>query len=157
MNLYGDRRQGVHGYPIPLDGGLYATQLGRFLDIFPQNQVRIYLYESYRADPRAVLRDILVFLGVDPNYPIDMSHRHNETSVRRFPGIEKLRQRILGNVPVSAWLPPSVSNALRKLYNRQRGSFTIDPQDRQMVIDYYRDEILLAQDLIGSDLSAWLR
>src|SRR5882724_5885194 len=63
MNLYGDRRQGVHGYPIPLDGGLYATQLGRFLDIFPRNQVRIYLYESYRADPRAVLRDILAFLG----------------------------------------------------------------------------------------------
>jgi SAM-dependent methyltransferase len=157
MNLHGDRRQGVHRYPIPLDGGLYATQLGRFLDIFPRNQVRIYLYESYRADARAVLRDILAFLGVDPNHPIDMSHRHNETLVPRFPAMARLRQRILGNVPLIAWLPAPAGNALRKLYHRQKNSFVIDPDDRRMVIDYYRDEIRRTEDLIGTDLSAWLR
>jgi hypothetical protein len=33
----------------------------------------------------------------------------------------------------------------------------IDPDDRRMVIDYYRDEIRRTEDLIGTDLSAWLR
>jgi Sulfotransferase family len=156
MHLHGDRRNGAHRYPIPLDGGLYATQLGRFLDIFPRNQVRIYLYESYRSDAQAVLRDILAFLGVDSNHPIDMSHRHNETLVPRFPALARLRQRILGNLPLIAWLPAPVGDALRNLGNRQKSSFVIDPDDRLMVIDYYRDEILRTEDLIGADLSAWL-
>ena len=59
-------------------------------------------------------------------------------------------------MPLIAWLPSPAGNALRKLYNRQKGSFVIDPDDRRMVIDYYRDEILRAEELIGTDLSAWL-
>ena len=157
LDAHGDRRRGVHGYPVPLDGGLYATQLGRFLDIFPRNQVRVYLYESYRADPHAVLRDILAFLGVDPNYPIDVSQRHNETLVPRFPTIARLRQQILRNVPLIAWLPAPAGNALKKLSHRRRSSFVMDPDARRLVVDYYRDEILRTEGLIGTDLSAWLR
>jgi hypothetical protein len=33
----------------------------------------------------------------------------------------------------------------------------MNPDDRRMVIDYYRDELLRTQDLIGVDLSRWLR
>jgi len=33
----------------------------------------------------------------------------------------------------------------------------MDAADRRMAIDYYRDEILRTADLIGRDLSAWLR
>ena len=139
------------------DGGRYATQLQRFVDLFPREQIRIYLYESFRADAQAVMRDIFAFLGVDPHHPIDMSHRHNETLVPRFPAVARLRQRILGNVPLSTWLPGPAGNALRNFYYRRKGDFAIDPDDRRMVIDYYRDEILRAEDLIGRDLSAWLR
>jgi hypothetical protein len=157
MHSTGDRRKEVHRYPIPLDGGLYATQLGRFLDIFPRDQVRVYLYESYRADPRALLRDLFTFLGVNPDHPIDLSKRHNETYVRRFPALEKLRQRIIGNVPITTWLPTSASTVLQKLYNRKKSGFSIEPEDRRMVIEYYREEIRRTESLIGADLSAWLR
>ena len=157
MHSGGDRRHEVHRYPIALDGGLYATQLARFLDIFPRDQVRVYLYEAYRADGRAVLRDIFAFLGVDPDQPIDVSCRHNETVVPRFPAIDELRHRILGNASLTGWLPVRVSHALREFYNRRRGNFTLDPEDRRLVIDYYRDEILRTQDLIGRDLAGWLR
>jgi hypothetical protein len=33
----------------------------------------------------------------------------------------------------------------------------MDPADRALVIDHYRDEILRTGDLIDRDLSAWLR
>ncbi len=156
INQRGDRRLEAPGFPIPLDGGFYATQLGRFMDNFPRNQMRIYLYEAFRADAGAVVRDILAFLGVDPNYPIDLSRRHHETLAPRFPAMVRLRRRFLANAPLDAWLPAPVANALRKLYYRSKGSLVIDPDDRKMVIDYYRDEILRAQDLIGQDLSRWL-
>jgi hypothetical protein len=63
----------------------------------------------------------------------------------------------IGSVPLIAWLPAPAGEALRKLYHRQKSSFVIDPDVRRMVIDCYRDEIRRTEDLIGTDLSAWLR
>jgi len=156
LKAMNDRGQAVH-HPVPLDGGLYATHLQRFFDRFPPDQVRVYLYEAFRADAAAVLRDILAFLGVDPDQPIDVSRRHNETMVPRFPALDRLRRRILGNASLTWWLPAPAGRALRELYHRRKRAFPMDPDDRRMVIDYYRDEILRAADLIGRDLSAWLR
>ena len=35
-----------------LEGGLYATNLQRFFSAFPREQIRVYLYDDYRNDPR---------------------------------------------------------------------------------------------------------
>jgi hypothetical protein len=152
-----DRRQRMQRHPIPLDCGLYATHLQRFFDVFPRDQIRIYLYEAYLADARAVLRDIFGFLGVNADHPIDTSHRHHKTLVPQFPMIMRLRQRIFGKVPLTGWLPATVSKTIRGICHRGREHFVLAPEDRRMVIDYYRDEIQRTQDLIGHDLSAWLR
>ena len=137
--------------------GLYATHLRRFLDTFPRDSMRFYLYEDYCADPQTVLRDVFAFLGVDPAYPIDVSHRHNRTMVPRFPILHAFRRRVLKDVPPMAWLPGGARRLLRRLYRRPRPQGLMDPEDRRIVIDYYRDEILRTADLIGRDLSAWLR
>jgi hypothetical protein len=149
--------KGRPGLLRQLDGGLYATHLNRFFGHFPRDQIRVYLYESYRRDAPAVLRDIFSFLGVAPNQPIDLSQRHNETVVPRFPAIDRLRHRIFGDLSFVAWLPATARRSLREFYNRRSGKFEMAPDDRKMAIDYYRDEILRTQDLIGRDLSAWLR
>jgi hypothetical protein len=151
----GDR--GPEGLLRQLDGGMYATHLRRFLEVFPREQIRIYLYDSYRTDAPAVLRDIFGFLGVSPAQPIDMTFRHNETLMPRFPVLHGWRQRFLGNTPLTRWLPVATQRTLHSLYNRPRGHQSMDPEDRQMVVAYYREEILRTQDLIERDLSAWLR
>jgi len=157
MQMKPDRRQGMQPHPIPLDCGLYAMHLQRFLAVFPREQIRIYLHETYRADARAVLRDIFGFLGVNADHPIDISRRHNETMVPRFPLLHRLRRRLFGNAPLGTWMPTTVNRTLRSFYNRPKDRSGLDPADRRLVIDYYRDEILRTQDLIGRDLSAWLR
>lgn len=156
MQAKGAQSSGIPD-PIPLEGGFYATHLQRFLDLFPREQVRFYLYESFRSDPRGVLRDLLTFLGVDPDHPIDLSRRLNETSVLRFPALASLRQRVFRGVPPATWLPAPVVRAFRELYYQRKGNLAISPDDRRLVTDYYRDEILRTQDLIGTNLSAWLR
>lgn len=152
-----DRRLEMQRHPIPLDCGLYATHLGRFLDLFPREQIRIHLYESYRANAPALLKDIFEFLGVDSAYPIDFSERQNETLVPRAPAVHEWRRRLFGDAKLAGWMPAPLRSQLRRLYNRPRGDLTLAPDDRQLVVDYYRDELLRTQDLIGRDLSAWLR
>ncbi len=144
-------------HTLPLDGGWCVPHLLRFLEHFPREQVRIYLYESLHADAPRVLRDMFEFLGVDPDQRIDMSRRHNETVLPRFPGLHRIRRRLFGDTSVIWWLPTAARNALGKLYHRRRGALAIDPDDRRLVIDHYRDDILGTADIIGRDLSAWLR
>jgi hypothetical protein len=136
--------------------GRYATHLERFCAIFPREHMRIYLYEGYRADAGAVLRDMFEFIGVNPDHSIDFSRRHNEPRVPRFPLLHRLRERVFGDAPIARWLPGRARRALQQLYNRGREDLVMDPEDRRMVVDYYRDEIVRAGDLIGRDLSAWL-
>ena len=152
-----DEMKGNRNHGRSVDAGRYATHLQRFFTIFPRHQVRVYLYEALRSDARDVLRDMFTFLDVDPDWPIDLSIRHNETLMPRFPALHRLRLRTLGNVSLTSSLPRPAARALRRLYHRTRGASAINPDDRRMVIDYYRDEILRTTDLIGKDLSAWLR
>lgn len=135
----------------------YGTHLQRFYDVFPREQLRIYLHEDLRRDARGVMRDLLTFVGVDPSHPLDLSRRHNPTVVPRLRSFDMLRHGILRDVALLQWLPGGVRRALRRMYHRPRPDLTMEPADRAMVIDHYRDEILRAADLIGRDLSAWLR
>jgi len=136
--------------------GRYATHLRRFFEIFPREQVSVLLYDDYRIDPRGVLRAIFEFVGVDPAYPVDVSRRHGETWVPRSRVLHAVRDRLFGAAPVAPWLPERVRRGLHWLYRRPPAD-KMSPADRRMVIDYYRDEILGTQELIGRDLSAWLR
>ena len=149
-------RPGSAWWPV-VDTGRYATHLERFFGLFPRHQIRIYLYDAYESDARAMVRDIFAFLGVDPSYPIDMARRLNETVVPRSAVVHRLRRRILGNRSVIRRLPEAVKRVLRHLYFRPREDFTLGPEDRRLVIAYYQDEIVRTGELIGQDLSAWLR
>jgi hypothetical protein len=147
----------MHSHPVPLDGGFYATHLSRYLQLFPRAQIRIFLFEDYRANAPAVLSDVFTFLGVNPAAPINMSQRHNATVVPRSPSLHRWRRRLFGNLALPGWLPRSLQQPLRQLYNRRGRQEAITPEDRQLVVGYYREELLRTQDLIGCDLSAWLR
>jgi hypothetical protein len=62
----------------PLASGDYLGQLRRWLSVFPRQQLYLGFYESIVACPERLLRDIFVFLGVDPNVDFS-SFRLGET------------------------------------------------------------------------------
>jgi hypothetical protein len=142
--------------PTMVDEGRFATHLQRFFELFPRDRMRIYLYEDYQAEPCAVLRDAFAFLNVDRDYRVDLSRRHNETVTPRLASLHALRQRVLGRGSLR-WLPDRARRALGRLYRRAGASVPMNPADRRLAIAYYRDEIQRTADLIGRDLSAWLR
>ncbi len=137
--------------------GQYASHLQRFTEIFPSSQIRIHLFEDYRAHPRAVLRDIFEFLGVQPDHTIDLALRHNETVVPRFPTLHVLRRRLFGDTSPIRWLPEGARRVLQRMYRGRREDIAMDSADRRLLIEYYEDEIRRTAALLGRDLSAWLQ
>lgn len=139
--------------------GFYSLQLQRYYDRFPADRIRIYLYEDFTSDPVAMLRDIFRYLGVDESFTPDTARRHNVTLV---PKSRRLDRFLSGAGPLKAVIKPLLPEGLRRrLTGRlQRLNLTrptLGPALRQHLIEEYRDDILRLQDMVGRDLSLWLR
>ena len=137
--------------------GLYASQLQRYYDRFPREQIRVYLYDDFTADPGALFRDLFGFLGVEPGFVPDMTRRPNESGDVRDPVLRWLWTRPGARSFVRPYLPKALRQAVsgwviqRPLIRRE-----MTPETRSWLTELYRDEILRLQKLLGRDLSAWL-
>jgi sulfotransferase family protein len=75
--------QALRENPIYLDLSRYATQLERYLDHFPREQLLVVRAEDLFGDPFLVLPWVYGFVGVDPSWrPRGPSRRDNETAQR---------------------------------------------------------------------------
>jgi hypothetical protein len=139
--------------------GLYYNQVKAYLNIFPAGQIKIYLYEELLNSPDFLFQDIFRFLDIDDNFTPDLSIRENKTGVPK----NKFLNRFLrdGNL-LKASLKPLLPFKLRKQliakinsHNLERPS--LDSEFNTQLSIFFRDDILKLQDLIGRDLSKWLR
>lgn len=94
--------------------GMYGAALHRWLELFPREQLSVYLLEDLAADANQVMADIFAFLGLTP-VSIDADHREN-AGPDADPAPEALRN----------WL-----------------------------VDLYRDDTYIVEELLGRDLSHW--
>lgn len=140
--------------------GLYCDQVQRYVDKFGKEQVRIYLYDDLLKDAQGVYRDIFEFIGVDADFEMDTSARHNTTkSVRKskwlhdflmYPnGLKSVLRQV---IPASVRKPLSA-----KVYRKNAAAAEkLSAEVRHEVTASFETEILRLQDLIGRDLSGWL-
>jgi hypothetical protein len=94
-------RSGAFRRPDKAEGavsrGLYATQLARYLEVFPREQLLVQQYERCLSDPAEELRRTFEFLGIDP----DFVPKSFEVQGARSFGADKalpadVRERLLG-------------------------------------------------------------
>lgn len=84
----------------------YSEQLQRLHEVFPREQVLVLIYEDFRRDNEAVVRQVLGFLGVDPTVAIAPVETKPLTEVRSM-RLHQLRRMIRG-----AHLHPSAKGPL---------------------------------------------
>jgi Sulfotransferase domain len=133
--------------------GLYAEQVQRYLDRFPAEQIGLWLYEDTRQP--GFLREVFEFLGVDGGFVADTSQRHLEQRVPRMGGLQSLRRRWNGS-SLRRRIPARARAFLGKMVFHPNGSIKMTREDRGMLIDFYREDVLRLEAMIGRDLSAWL-
>ena len=134
--------------------GFYTKQLNRYYELFPQEQIKVYLYEDLKERPVELLQDIFDFIRVDPDFIPDMASRPNKSGVPK----NKLIHQILTKPnPLKTLLKPLFPAKLRqKIQHNNLNKPQISLQVSQQLQELYREDILQCQDLLGRDLSAWL-
>jgi len=136
--------------------GSYYEQVKRYQELFQERNIRIFLYEDYKRDPHAFLRQIFEFLSVDPGYSPDMTRRYLEPRIPRFPATRGCLTNSGVWQRARETVPPIVRRALRPVLFRRRASLRLEPADRALLVQYYRDDIIKCARLLNRDLSYWL-
>ncbi len=139
-----------------LELGLYYEQVKRYLNLFPRENIHIFLFEDYQQQPARVMQGLFRFLNVDPDFTPDMSQKHLEPQILRAVAVAHFLKwcgawRHLKNVSPRMFRP-----RLRAIAFRKRKSLAMDRQDRKYLVEYYRDDIGKLSKLLDRDLSSWL-
>ena len=135
----------------------YHPFLKVYLELFGPTAMRIILLEDIESDSAGVLQALFGFLEVDPEFHPDISKISNIGGLPRFaqlhkyyrePHIRRFGRRIL---------PRPVLDRVRQLAYANLRKRPMAAEERARALDVFRDDILRTQELIGRDLSAWLR
>lgn len=135
----------------------YHEHLGRYFALFPRERIAVILLEDLEKRPGPTLAGLFGFLGVDPGFAPDLGKVANpggEPRSRLLHGLLSDRRLIAASRRL---LPEAVVAPLKALRARNLEKPPLRPADRRVALDFFRDDIERTQDLIGRDLSHWMR
>jgi hypothetical protein len=138
----------------------YALQLRAYLEHFDMAQIHIVVAEELRTNRRAVLAELLEWLGLPP-YEYDDAqlterHRSPATSRRqRFPLVRAIRDSKMWSV-VRRRLPAGVVAQLRSASTVAFEKKQVDDSAaRQYLSEYLAPKRLAFEQLLGRRITAW--
>ena len=145
--------------------GLYYEQLKRYYEVFGRESVGVWLYDDLKEDPASMVRSVFRFLGVEDAFDSDTSSAHNPAGVPESQTARAMVRAADTTVGVFRKVFPPTSRIFSYVSKARQAvqsqAFTepppIDPEIRKALIERYTEDILKLQQLIGRDLSSWLK
>jgi hypothetical protein len=146
-------RPGSHWMRI----GRYHEMLSRYFDLFPREQIHVFLFDDLKRAPANVVRDVYAFVGVDPAFSPDLQTPHN---VGGLPGSMLLERFLTSNVirrAVEPLVPKRAADRVRRLRTQNlRHAPPLPASMRAEMARHFRDEVVKTSELIGRSLDGWL-
>jgi hypothetical protein len=137
--------------PVYLEFGAYAAQLARWRERFDRERIRVLLFDDWKRDPDGVLRDLLPFLGVDPDRAVPGRAVYNAAlPPAALPGLALDRR--LG---LSRLVPERLRHGLKELLSRNASAPRLDAGLRRCLVERYDDDVRSLERMLERDLSAW--
>jgi hypothetical protein len=147
------------GHRDVVEMGFYDRQLARFDDHFDGEQMLVLLSEDLKKATEETVREVLSFIGVDPESGPSTFERHNVT--------RHIRYRSLYSVLRSLWQPvrsaaekilPEGGEKIRARVRRMLSQSERPPMgegEREYLRDVYSDTVGALEQRLERDLSHW--
>ena len=136
--------------------GMYYEQVKRYLDLFGEKRVKIFLNDDLLADTPGVVRSLFAFLGVDTSFETPLTRHHNVYGKPRN-GLVRYLYTMKGlRIVTKKLFPAGFAAGMKKkllipgekpVMNRQTGDY---------LLSIYKEDIGKLAALIKRDLSHWL-
>lgn len=149
------KRKGWGVSSLYVEIGLYYRQVKRYLDVFPEESVKILFFEDFRDDPGKAMSELYAFLGVDRNFTPNLAIRYNSALVPRWRGLFRLIELSGVKRMAKKSLSPGWIEGLRPLMFINGDRLKPTPEEVRYASAFFRDDISLLSELLGKDLSRW--
>jgi len=150
---------GVTDPEVWVRSGFYFQHLTRFRSPFPEEQLRVYLFEDLVRDPKGLMADIYRFLDVDASFQLPTTAAFNASVVPRNRGLFRLFTTRNPIMRFARSISPAFLRGVA-MQTRNRvlasGKPTLEPELRRKLAGIYHEDIKQLQGLLGRDLSVWL-
>lgn len=138
-----------------LHDGLYGRHIRRFLDYFPEEQLKLLLHEEIKTGSAAVIADLLDTLGLPPCDADDhIEQRINDSAT---PVLPLLLRRLPG--PLKRMVAPlrgdPLFEAARGLIARPVRYPPLSQDMRRRLADFYQDDIEQLTRIARRDFACW--
>ena len=145
----------------------YVEQLRRYEQLFSRERMLVLIYDDFRADNEATVREVLDFLGVDPSIALGTVQANPTVRARSQSLNELLHAVSVGRGPLSLALKGAIKaltprDLRRRLLRgaKQRVLYAEpQPPDERLMAQLrvrYRDEVVALGEYLGRDLvSLW--
>lgn len=139
--------------------GHFARNLKPYFDRFARERIALFLYDDFARDPASVTGELFGFLGVDTVFVPDISIRYNATGIPR----SRRLHRLIGESGVAKRIKSRAAGlpgrALMRLAVALKGinlaKPALPPVLRRELADFYREDVVALQSMIGRDLRHW--
>lgn len=163
-------RRAVEQYPLLLlERSRYASQLKRYLDLYPRDNVRVWVMDLPGSSMTNILEQVEDFLSVPRFVPANAEARSNVTAEPRSWFLNWLTARIRLVIRGSRIFLPlvdgmrkvRVAQALEgwRIENKSKAAPTtvlmMSPEDRSWIGSLLQDDIHRLEDQIGMELGHW--
>jgi hypothetical protein len=164
--------QAIVDTPHYLEYGMYATQIERYLKLFPREHIKIFLLEDLKEDPQLVFDELCEFLGIEKRKLLETdSLSSNIGGMPRHAVVQKavsqlyrcrnaIRETRLAGAVTNPFVDRWARRARNKLasWNRDKSNYpTLDPRIRESLVPLFKEENERLADILERDLTHWNR
>jgi hypothetical protein len=141
----------------------YVEQLRRYRECFPAEQILTLVYDDFRRDNETAVRQVLAFLEVDENAPVEVLEANANVAVRS-PHLHRIASAIsLGRGPLARGAKVGARVVMPAAFRRRAKRRVLyrepRPPDEQLMAELrrrFRPEVVELSDYLGRDLlSLW--
>ncbi|MCC6544793.1 MAG: sulfotransferase domain-containing protein [Nitrospirae bacterium] len=144
-----------------IDHGFYSKQLSHFYKYFDEKDILFILFDELVKDPKAALRQVFAFIGVDPVIDDISLAVQNPAGLPRNKAVQSL---LATTLPLPAFLKDMmpldkrimIKSFLKRLNIKDTSYPPLGEVVSRHLLNVYREDILALQDMIQKDLSRWL-
>lgn len=138
--------------------GMYSRQVEAFQNAFGKDRVHVVLFDDIHADIQKACVDIYKFLGVDPDFVVNARLKHN--SVSGEPRVKWVVAALFSKNRIKRMVSALLPRLLRTIIINiivipllKRDAMDVETRDQ--LAEYFHQDILELEQLIGRDLGNW--
>lgn len=147
-----------------IERGLYYSQLKRYFDLFPAENIKVILFEKeFLKQRRKTINDLFDFLNV-PRENVSVNVQLMQTTVPIVNGLDKILNTAHPINQFAKKIIPSkhVRNAIKQISNKLNNKKVtkIDNADeikKWLIKDVFYEDIKKTEELLDLDLSDWYK